>query len=236
MLNHTNVYWIRNRVLKKLKVLLVEDEEKLSSLLKNAIGEYFYSFHIAKDGEQGIEMFQRIAPDILITDIMMPKRTGLEMAKEIKKTHPHIPIIVLSAFSETEKFLGAIDIGVNKYFIKPFDPEELLTYIIQISQGFETTSVELAGGFLFDKTKKALYKEGRYIALTKTQKNFIQFMLQEHKENTPLIDADAIKTALWPKEDVSDEKVRTFIRRLREKTSKDLLKNIRGQGYALGIK
>ena len=118
-----------NKILKGLKVLLVEDEDKLASLLKNAIGDSFYSFTIAKDGQEGLEKFLSITPDIIITDIMMPNLTGLEMAKEIRKVDENIPIIILSAFSESDKFLDAIDIGVVKYFIKPFDPDELLDYI-----------------------------------------------------------------------------------------------------------
>ena len=103
---------MRSKFLKELKVLLVEDEERLASLLKNAIGDSFYSFSVANDGEEGLQKFKELSPDIVITDIMMPKMTGLEMAKEIKKIDASMPIIILSAFSESDKFLDAIDIGV----------------------------------------------------------------------------------------------------------------------------
>ena len=116
-----------------LKVLLVEDEENLAALLKSAIGDSFYSFTIAKDGEEGLIKFSQLMPDIVITDITMPKLNGLDMAKEIKKIDSTIPIIILSAYSQKEMLLNAIDVGVVKYFIKPFDPDELMSYISTLS-------------------------------------------------------------------------------------------------------
>jgi len=86
----------------------------LQGFLKEAIGDSFHSFTIAKDGVEGMELFRKIKPDIVITDIMMPHKTGLEMAKEIREVNTSIPIIVLSAFSEKEKLFGAIDAGVSK--------------------------------------------------------------------------------------------------------------------------
>ena len=118
---------MKKRTLKELKILLVEDEESLARLLKEAIGDSFHSFTLAKDGVEGMELFKKIKPDIVITDIMMPLKSGLEMAKEIREVNATIPIIVLSAFSEKEKLFGAIDAGVSKYFLKPYHAEDILS-------------------------------------------------------------------------------------------------------------
>ena len=225
---------MRNRVLKRLKVLLVEDEENLASLLKNAIGDSFYSFTIANDGQEGLEKFLQISPDIVITDIMMPKMTGLEMAKEIKAIDTTVPIIILSAYSEVDKFLNAIDIGVVKYLIKPFDPDELLEYIDSIEDKFESKLIVLKDGFSFNLSTKSLYKNSRFISLSKKEKKFMELLLQDSKEKN-IIDTQIIKNNLWEDEEVSDERVRTFIRRLRAKTSKNLIQNIKGEGYFISI-
>ena len=221
---------MRNRFLKSLKVLLVEDEKKLSSLLKNAIGDSFYSFSVANDGVEGLKMFKKISADIVITDIMMPNMTGLEMAKEIKIIDKSVPIIILSAFSEADKFLGAIDVGVVKYFIKPFDPDELLEYIKSLEEIIKSRVIKLSGGFTFNRTKKTLYKDGRYISLTKKEIQFFDLLLQKD-----IVEYSIIKKTLWVDEDVSDERLRTFIKRLRAKTAKDLIQNIKSQGYAISI-
>ncbi len=224
---------MKNKILKQLKVLLVEDEEKLATLLKNAIGENFYNFSIAYDGKEGLDMFITTVPDIVITDIMMPKKTGLEMAKEIKKISPNTPIIILSAFSETDKLLNAIDIGVVKYFIKPFDIDELLEYIESISQTLGSKIFKLHDGFSYNISSCNLYKDNRYIALSKNENKFIQLLLENSKNDKYIVDDETIKNALWKDEEVSDARLRTFVRRLRAKTSKDLIGNTKGQGYEI---
>ena len=224
---------MRNKILKELKVLLVEDEEKLSSLLKNAIGDSFYSFSVANNGEEGLEKFLSISPDIVITDIMMPKMTGLEMAKKIRTTHSNVPIIILSAFSETDKFLGAIDIGVVKYFIKPFDPDELLEYIESLGKTLESKVIVFSDGFVFNKTKKSLYKDARFVKLSKKEIRFFELLLNNMEDENKIVSDIKIKKDLWENENASDERLRTFIRRLRAKTSKGLVQNIKGEGYFL---
>ena len=217
-----------SKILKGLKVLLVEDENKLASLLKSAIGDSFYSFTLARDGQEGLEKFLSISPDIIITDIMMPNLTGLEMAKELRKIDENIPIIILSAFSESDKFLDAIDIGVVKYFIKPFDPDELLDYIESVAEKLGSKLIKLCDEFSFNLTTKNLYKNSRYVSLSKNESKFVQLLLENH-----IVDEEMIKKSLWGDEEVSSERLRTFIRRLRTKTSKDLVLNIKGQGYQI---
>ena len=223
---------MENDFLKELKVLLVEDEANLAILLKNAIGDNFYSFTIANNGREGIEKFLKISPDLVITDIMMPDVTGLEMAEELKKINQNTPIIILSAFSDKDKLLNAIDVGIIKYFIKPFDPDELLDYIHSISSKLGNKLISLTDQFRFNKTSRNLYKNGKYIALSKRDTDFIQLLLQDSQE---IIDDKIIKNNLWEDEEVSDERLRTFIKRFRLKTSKNLIKNIKGQGYQIAL-
>ncbi|WP_456449649.1 response regulator transcription factor, partial [Hydrogenimonas sp.] len=74
--------------LSRLKILLVEDEKRLAELLEEAIGDYFADFEIASDGISGLKAFRKTTPDVVITDITMPKMTGLELAEAIKKESP----------------------------------------------------------------------------------------------------------------------------------------------------
>ncbi|RXK15030.1 DNA-binding response regulator [Malaciobacter mytili LMG 24559] len=212
-------------------MLLVEDETNIAKLLKSAIGEYFYSFTIAKDGKEGLEKFKKIKPDIIITDIMMPKLDGLSMTKQIREENEEIPVIVLSAFSEKEKLLKAIDIGITKYFIKPFDPEELLEYLKELSDKLDKKRVfNLSKNLIFDKNKNNLFSEEKIINLTKREKEFLRLLIDNYPN---VVDVEKIKTTLWENEEVTDERLRTFIKRFRNKTSKILIKNISGQGYLI---
>lgn len=217
-------------LLKTLKILIVEDEDRLSKLLKEAIGEFFFSIIIAKDGNEGLKKFKANKPDIVITDIMMPNCDGLEMTKNIKDIDDLIPIIVLSAYSDKEKLLKAIDIGINKYFIKPFDPEELIEHINKIAPNLnKRRKIRLKGSYTFDNNSRSLYKDDKLVNLTKREKEFFYILLKHSNE---VVDSQKIKDILW-NESVSDERLRTFIKRLRLKTSKDIIENASGQGYLI---
>lgn len=218
--------------MKNLKVLIVEDEDDLAKLIRTSIKDYFFKVIIAKDGKSGLEKFQKFKPDIVISDITMPFLDGLDMCKTIKEQNIKIPIIILSAYSQKEKLLKAIDIGISKYFIKPFDPDEFVNYLKNLSfQINKEKNIKLIDNFVFDNTNFNLYKDDILLNLTKREKDFL-LLLIENKNS--LVKLDFIKYSLWS-ELVSDERVRTFIKRLRGKTSKDLIQNISSQGYMITI-
>ena len=219
-------------LLKTLKILIVEDESKLASLLKEAIADYFFSVVIAKDGNEGLKKFKSFKPDIIITDIMMPLCDGLDMTIKIKELDSFIPIIILSAHSDKDKLLKAIDVGISKYFVKPFDPDDLIEYIDKIAPNLhKQKQVQLKENFIFDNNSMSLYKDNTWITLTKREKEFL-FLLIKHKDT--IVSNQYIKEMLW-NEEVNDERLRTFIKRLRLKTSKSLVENISAQGYLISV-
>ena len=223
---------MKQELLKNLKILIVEDEKRLAQLLKDSISNSFFSVVIASNGEDGLKKFKSFKPDIIITDIMMPFCDGLEMTLQIKELDESIPIIVLSAHSDKEKLLKAIDLGINKYFIKPFDPEELLEHINKLALKLnKQKQSKLKEDFIFDNNSLSLYKNNISIELTKREKEFFYLMI---KNKNNLVLSQTIKNKLWD-EDVNDEVLRTFIKRVRIKTSKDLIENISGQGYLVSI-
>ncbi|MBL6969791.1 MAG: response regulator [Campylobacterales bacterium] len=216
--------------LKNIKVLLVEDERDLSSLLKDAIGEYFYSFTIANNGLDGLEKFEKVNPDIVISDINMPQMNGLEMAEILRKDYPDLPIVILSAFDQKEYLLNAIDVNVIKYLIKPFDPEELLEYIISISSKVGVKEISLKDGFTYNLNTQNLFTEDEFVKITKREAKFLEVLIEASPNIVP---DNSIKFKLWKEDDISDERLRTFIKRFRIKTSKSLVNNIKGQGYQI---
>ncbi|MBF7071167.1 response regulator transcription factor [Aliarcobacter butzleri] len=217
--------------MKTLKVLIVEDEIKLANLIKVSIKELFFKVNIAKDGIEGLKKFQSFKPDIIISDITMPNLDGLEMCQRIRE-ESNIPIIILSAYSQKEKLLKAIDLGINKYFIKPFDIEEFLEYLKNLSKNIKKIKTyKLKDNFVFDNNSVCLYKDEILINLTKREREFLNILI---KNKNSLVKKEDIKILLW-NEDVSDERLRTFIKRLRLKTSKDLVENVSSQGYLISV-
>lgn len=223
---------MKQELLKNLKILIVEDEKRLAQLLKDSISNSFFSVVIASNGEDGLKKFKSFKPDIIITDIMMPFCDGLEMTLKIKELDEFIPIIVLSAHSDKEKLLKAIDLGINKYFIKPFDPEELLEHINKLALKLnKQKQSKLKEDFIFDNNSLSLYKNNTLISLTKREKELF-YLLIKHKNQ--LVTTKDLKENLW-NDEVNDEALRTFIKRVRIKTSKDLIENVSGQGYLISV-
>ncbi len=218
-------------LLKELKILFVEDEINIAKFIKDALSDYFFSFTIATNGEEGLKKFKKINPDIVITDIMMPKLDGLEMTKKIKNINENIPIVVISAFSDKEKLLKAIDLGITKYFIKPFDPEEVLEYLTFLAKKLNKHRIVCINKhFSFDNNTKNLFEDNKLVNITKREKEFISLLLENKND---IVDPNTIKSSLWKNENVTNERLRTFIKRLRVKTSKELIKNIASQGYLI---
>lgn len=111
------------------RVLYVEDEDDIRDGIVEMLKRRMPDLHVASNGFEGLEIFREVLPDIVITDIRMPKMTGLEMAREIKKIKPNIQIIVTSAYSDINYFIDSIDIGINQYVLKPITRERLFMAI-----------------------------------------------------------------------------------------------------------
>ncbi len=215
--------------MKNLKVLIVEDEIDLANLIKSSIKELFFKVVIAKDGLEAIKKFDSFKPDIIISDIMMPNLNGLEMSKKIKEKNSETPIVILSAHGHKEMLLEAIDLGISKYFIKPFDIEEFIEYLKELSKKInKNKSIKLKDNFVFDFNNLSLYQNDILVNLTKRERQFLALLIENKNSYVTTFD---IKKTLWENEIVSDERLRTFIKRLRAKTSKELIENVSSCGY-----
>lgn len=115
---------INKELLSNITVLYVEDEEMIREEVSYFFKKYIKNFHTASNGIEGIEVFNKIKPDLIITDIQMPRMNGLEMLKQLDLKN--IPIIITTAYSDIDYFLKAIELSVDKFVIKPIDLTELI--------------------------------------------------------------------------------------------------------------
>ncbi|EOM9848049.1 butyrate response regulator transcription factor BumR [Campylobacter jejuni] len=219
---------------KELIILVVEDEVKARESMINILSERFSKVIGAQNGDEGLKKFKKFKPDLVITDIAMPIMDGLDMAREIKEISDDVPIVVLSAYSEKERLLRSIDIGIDKYLIKPVDIEVLfkvLDYLI--GEKIEANMlVKISEEYQFNKTKRTLIYSGEEIVLTKKELAFISLLL---KQPGALVLHEDIKKNVWIGEHVSDTAVRTFIKRVRDKVGEDFIKNVPSLGYKINI-
>ncbi|ECP7275030.1 response regulator transcription factor [Campylobacter jejuni] len=219
---------------KELIILVVEDEVKTRESLINVLSERFSKVIGAQNGDEGLKKFKKFKPDLVITDIAMPIMDGLDMAREIKEISDDVPIVVLSAYSEKERLLRSIDIGIDKYLVKPVDIEELFKVLdCLVGEKIEANMlVKISEEYQFNKTKRTLIHNGKEIVLTKKELAFISLLL---KQPGVLVLHEDIKKNVWIGEYVSDTAVRTFIKRVRDKVGEDFIKNVPSLGYKINI-
>lgn len=221
----------------KIKVLLAEDEASLGMIVKESLEtRNFIVFH-AENGEKALQMYQTEKPDILVLDVMMPKKDGFTLAKEIRQENKLIPIIFLTAKSQTQDVVEGFNYGGNDYLKKPFSMEELIVRIkallnrIHLTPNLENIKI---GNYVFNHTKQVLDYDTDTIQLTHRES---ELLFHLHEKKNQVLDRSFILNKLWGNDDFFNARsMDVFITKLRKKLKKDAsieIKNIRGFGYKL---
>jgi len=126
---------------KELLVLYVEDDEATRSIFENMLKKIFNRVEVAQNGKEGLEKFKLINPDIVVTDIQMPKMNGLEMSAEIKQIDKTKPIVLTTAFEDSKYFIKSIELGVDRYLLKPIKSEYMITVLSDIVEMIENNKI-----------------------------------------------------------------------------------------------
>jgi len=223
---------------KQTKILLAEDEPALGQIIKESLETRNFNVLFCEDGEKALECYHNEVPDLLVLDVMMPKKDGFTLAKEIRLVDKHIPIIFLTAKSQTQDVVEGFNIGGNDYLKKPFSIEELIVRIHNLLNRtkLQKTSEHLSiGKFLFHFAKQTLQFDGKDpIQLTHREAHLL-FHLIQHKNE--VLDRSLILNKLWGNDDFFNARsMDVFITKLRKKLKQDVsiqILNVRGFGYKL---
>jgi CheY-like chemotaxis protein len=133
-----------------MRILVVEDEAPIRQLLKRTIEPLGHEVELAEDGEVGLSKFKSFEPDIVLTDILMPKKNGLELLSDIRRLNNDAIVIMVTAFGSAEYTLRALRLHANDYIIKPFKPKQLKEYLEKYEDFINNRTIEqdLLGNFL----------------------------------------------------------------------------------------
>ena len=223
----------------KLKILLCEDDENLGMLLREYLQAKGFTTELCADGELGYKAFLKTKFDICVLDVMMPKKDGFTLAKEIRNSNQEIPIIFLTAKTLKEDILEGFKIGADDYITKPFSMEELvfrIEAIIRRTKGKKNkeSTVYRIGQFTFDTQKQLLCLGDEQRKLT-TKENELLALLCSHA-NEILQRAFALKT-IWIDDNYFNARsMDVYITKLRKHLKDDPqieIINIHGKGYKL---
>jgi YesN/AraC family two-component response regulator len=118
---------------KKLTAMVVEDEGVANELLSSTFKNFFSEVSSAFNGKEAIEMFERIKPDIVFVDIVMPEMDGIELSRRLREMNPNQIIIVISASNDIQKISESIEIGVNSFIQKPIDTKKIIELLSNVT-------------------------------------------------------------------------------------------------------
>ncbi len=219
-------------------ILLAEDEPALGQIIKESLETRAFKVLLCGNGEKAYEAYKKEQPELLVLDVMMPKKDGFTLAKEIRMEDDSVPIIFLTAKSQTQDVVEGFTIGGNDYLKKPFSMEELIVRINNLldrTKIQKTSDVLKLGDFIFDFPKQTLkYKDENKVQLTHREAHLL-FHLIKNKNN--VLDRSLILNKLWGTDDFfSARSMDVFITKLRKKLKQDeniQIVNVRGFGYKL---
>ena len=217
-------------------ILVVDDDEGIRSLVKKYLNENKFLVTTADNAENGLEKIKIIKFDLIILDIMMPGKSGLEFLKEHKKKL-ETPVILLTAKGEANERVEGLEIGADDYLPKPFEPKELILRINNIlnkTKSMETKRIIEFGNVKIDLKKLFIYKNEQSLKINNTEKLILEKMINspgkifKREEIANLIDLD------------KERSIDVIVTRLRKKIedspkSPKYLQTIRGEGYVLWI-
>lgn len=225
----------------KALILLVEDDTSLGFVISDNLRKHGYEVKLAIDGIMGLTLFHENPVDLCILDVMLPKKDGFTLARDIRKISPDVPIIFLTAKSQTQDKLEGFNSGADDYITKPFDFDELLLRIEAIlkrtlsktEQGRK--DVFAIGDYEFNhKNQQLKYKDGSVINLTKKEADLLKLLAININNVT---ERELLLESVWGKNDYfTGRSMDVFISKIRKYLSKDPrieIINVHGVGFKL---
>ena len=221
------------------KILVCEDDRSLNKLVTSYLSDNGYEIVSCLDGESGIDAFERASFDLVITDIMMPKMDGFELASSIRTTNKAVPIIFMSAKDDKPSKMYGYKIGIDDYITKPFDIDELVMKISAILRRakIEAQKEIVIGNFKMNAEERTAICDGEEIPLTVREFDIL-FKLLSYPKKT--FTRSRLMEEFWDYDSSATSRtVDVYMAKIREKTSLcdgfEIL-TVHGLGYKAVIK
>jgi DNA-binding response OmpR family regulator len=221
------------------KILLVEDDPSLGFVIKDNLLIRGYDVTLCIDGEQGFTIFSEYDFNLCILDVMLPKKDGFTLARNIREKNKDVPILLLTAKSMTEDKLEGFQCGADDYITKPFDFEELLCRVeVFLRRGYTTTNDKQfsIGQFEFDYTNLSLKVHNNEKFLTQKEADILRLLFLNRGR---VLKREEILTQVWGDDDYfMGRSMDVFISKLRKYLKDDPnieIVNIHGNGFRLVV-
>jgi two-component system, OmpR family, response regulator TrcR len=226
-----------------IKVLLVEDEAVLASVVKETLDARGFELTIASNGVEGWSLFNTNKPDVCVIDVMMPRKDGFSLVEDIRKVDTMVPIIFLTAKTQTADVIKGFETGADDYMKKPFSMEELILRLKSLNRrrslpeplaASSLAATNQIGNFYFDHNRLELTNNGKTLNLSQREADLFKLLI-DHKNR--LLERKTALLKIWGEDNSFNARsMDVYITRLRKYLANDStvqILNIRGFGYKL---
>jgi len=221
-------------------ILTIEDDPAIRRGICDALGYAGYRVLESGDGHDGLEMAVRHDYDLLLLDLVLPGKDGLEILREVRKTRPTQPVIILSARGEEDDRVEGLKLGADDYVVKPFSVKELLARVEAVlrrspERPTDLDEVRFPGGLADFARREVQFKDGERVELSEREIELLRYLV---KNGGRAIARDELLANVWriSPQGVSTRTIDMHVARLREKlrddpTDPQVLLTVRGKGY-----
>lgn len=220
-----------------MRILIAEDEKDLNVVLKKRLEEESYSVDACFEGQEALDYIACTEYDVILLDIMMPKKSGLEVLRTLRRNDRKTPVILLTAKDSVEDRVRGLDAGADDYLVKPFAFEELLARIRVMlrKRSGQSSNLLRVGELTLDLGSYTVVREGRQISLSAKEFALLRYLMMNQGI---ILSRDQIEQHIWNYDYAgSSNMVDVYIRYLRKKIddpfSEKLIHTVRGAGYVL---
>ena len=220
-----------------MRILVVEDERRLCNIIKRGLMEEGYAVDTAYDGEDGESLAETVPYDLIVLDIMLPKKDGIEVCRKLRLKGVNAPILMLTAKDTVEDKVKGLDAGADDYLIKPFAFGELLARVRALlrREGFSKSPSLQVGDLVMDILTREVWRGQRRIELTNKEYVILEYFM---RHPNMVITRTMLEEHIWDYDfDSMSNLIDVYIRRLRckidEKGQASLIQTMRGAGYRL---
>lgn len=220
-----------------MEILIVEDEIQIAEPLRKNFLEEGHHAMIAANGEEALNLVDKIQFDVIVLDWKMPKMSGIEVCKRLRDAENNTPIILLTALTQTPNKVEALNSGADDYITKPFSFEELLARIKAVVRRYNLNSDTLEFDDLIINLPQREVDtiQGKKIELTDKEFELLKFLI---KNSGDVVNKDQLRKEVWhldftPQTNICEVTIKNLRKKLEEQTGKKYIKTLYGEGYLL---
>lgn len=217
--------------LKSLTLLYAEDEEGIRKNIADSLSYYVKEVLEASNGQEAYELYLEKKPDIIMTDIHMPILNGIDFVKKVRELDKTVPIIMITAHTDKEYLLQAIELKMEKYIVKPIELDVLFDVFKKCLDTIVFNNniiLEIDNNYTYDYDKKELKYKKEIILLNKKELSFFELLIQNQNR---IVSYEELQNRVWIDDVMTDSALRSLVRNLRKKLPSDIIFNLSGVGY-----